>query len=171
MNNRWTALACLTLIFASVAALSAPAAAQVKVLMSNGFRAAYDDILPDFEKQTGISVSTSEGPSQGDQPNTIGAQLRRGVSADMVIMSKAGLIELVKDGRIAKGTETDLAQVPTGVAVRAGSPKPDISTVEAFRQTLLQANSITFRSSTIIYMKDRLLPQLGITDNVMAKFS
>jgi molybdate transport system substrate-binding protein len=101
MNSRWIAPTGLTLIFALVAASSAPASAQVKVLMSNGFRAAYDDILPDFEKQTGISVSTSEGPSQGDQPNTIGAQLRRGVSADMVIMSKAGLIELVKDGRIA----------------------------------------------------------------------
>jgi molybdate transport system substrate-binding protein len=171
MNSRWIAPTGLTLIFALVAASSAPASAQVKVLMSNGFRAAYDDILLDFEKQTSISVSTSEGPSQGDQPNTIGAQLRRGVSADMVIMSKAGLIELAKEGRIEKGTETDLAQVPTGVAVRAGSPKPDISTVEAFRQTLLRAKSITFRSSTISFMRDKLLPQLGIADNVMAKFS
>src|SRR5579872_329927 len=105
------------LAVAMAATLPLPAVAQVKVLMSNGFRAAYEDILPDFEKRTGISVTTSEGASQGDGPNTIGAQLRRGVSADMVIMSKAGLIQLAKDGRIANGTETELAQVPTGVAV------------------------------------------------------
>ena len=55
--------------------------------------------------------------------------------------------------------------------MRAGSPKPDISTVETFRQTLLRAKSITFRSSTISFMRDKLLPQLGIADNVMAKFS
>jgi molybdate transport system substrate-binding protein len=47
--------------------------------MSGGFRAAYLDILPDFEKRTGVSVATSTGASQGDGPNTIGAQLRRGV--------------------------------------------------------------------------------------------
>ena len=152
-------------------ALPAPAFAQVKVLMSNGFRAAYQDILPDFEKKSGVSVTTSAGPSQGDGPNTIGAQLRRGVAADVVILSKAGLIDLMKDGKIAAGTETDLAQSPLGVGVRAGSPKPDISTVEAFTQTLIKAKSITFQSTTVIYLRDKLLPQLGITDTVMAKHS
>jgi molybdate transport system substrate-binding protein len=167
MNNRW--IASVSLILAVAMGLPAPAFAQVKVLMSNGFKAAYLDILPDFEKRTGISVTTSGGPSQGDGPNTIGAQLRRGVSADVVIMSKAGLTDLIKDGKIAAGTDVDLAQASLGVAVRTGSPKPDISTIEAFKQTILQAKSVTFQSSTVIYLRDTLLPQLGITDNVMAK--
>ena len=169
MNNRWIMPVSLMLAALMAAALPAPAVAQVKVLMSNGFRAAYQDILPDFEKKTGVSVTTSEGPSQGDGPSTIGAQLRRGVSADVVILSKAGLVDLVKDGKIAAGTETDLAQSPLGIGVQTGNPKPDISTVEAFRQTLLKAKSIDFRSTTIIYLRDKLLPQLGITDTVMAK--
>lgn len=160
----------LAVIVVAAAAIS-PASAQVKVLMSGGFHAAYQDILPDFEKQTGISVTTSTGSSQGDGPNTIGAQIRRGVVADVVIMSKGGLTDLLKDGRIVAGTEVDLAQSPLGVAVRAGSPKPDIGTVEAFRQAVLQAKSVTFQSSTVLYLRDKLLPQLGITDTVMAKHS
>lgn len=167
MNNRWIVL--LSVLMAVVVALPAPAFAQVKVLMSGGFRAAYDDILPGFEKQTGVSVTTSTGASQGDGPGTISAQLGRGVPADVVILNKAGLTDLVKDGKVAAGTEVDLAQSPLAVAVRTGSPKPDISTVEAFKQTLLHAKSITFQSTTVIYLRDKLLPQLGITDNVMAK--
>jgi molybdate transport system substrate-binding protein len=169
MNKRWIAL--VGLILAAGMGLSAPASAQVKVLMSNGFKAAYTDVLPDFEKRTGISVTTSAGPSQGDGPTTIGAQLRRGVAADVVILSKNGLTDLIKDGEIAAGTDVDLAQAPLGLAVRSGAPKPDISTVEAFRQTILRAKSITFQSSTVIYLRDTLLPQLGIADNVMAKHS
>ena len=167
MNNRWIARIGLALAVALIS--PAPAFAQVKVLMSAGFKAAYDDILPGFEKKTGVFVTTSLGASQGDGPDTIGAKLRRGVQADVVIMSKAGLTDLIKDGKIAAGTEVDLARSPLGVAVRTGSPKPDISTVEAFKQTLLRAKSVTFQSVTVIYLRDKLLPQLGITDNVMAK--
>src|SRR5580698_9253674 len=121
MNKRWMAF--VGVVLAAGMGLSAPALAQVKVLMSNGFKAAYTDILPDFEKRTGISVTTTAGPSQGDTPNTIGAQLRRGVAADVVILSKAGLTDLIKDGKIAVGTDVDLAQAPLGLAVRAGAPK------------------------------------------------
>jgi molybdate transport system substrate-binding protein len=169
MNNLWFVPISVILSVALVVTSPAPAFAQVKVLMSNGFKAAYLDLLPDFEKRTGVSVTTSNGPSQGDSPDAIGAQLRRGVQADVVIMSKAGLTDLIANGKIAAGTEVDLAQSPLGVAVRAGSPKPDIGTVEAFKQALLRAKSITFQSVTVIYLRDKLLPRLGITDDVMTK--
>ena len=69
------------LIFAITMVLALPAAslAQVKVLMSGGFSAAYQELLPQFEKTTGITVTTATGASQGDGPNTIRAQLRRDV--------------------------------------------------------------------------------------------
>lgn len=72
------------LIFA-IAVLAWPAAsfAQLNVIMSGGFTAAYQEILPEFEKTTGITVTTARGPSQGNAPNTIGAQLRRGAPADV----------------------------------------------------------------------------------------
>ena len=132
------------LIFAITMFFALPTAlhAQVKVLMSGGFSAAYQELLPEFQNTTGIAVSTARGASQGDGPNTIGAQLGRGVPADVVIMSRGGLTELMAEGRIAVGSDVDLARVPLGVCVRAGTPRPDISTIDAFRQTLLRAKSI-----------------------------
>jgi Bacterial extracellular solute-binding protein len=70
---------------------------------SGGFSAAYQELLPQFQNTTGITVTTARGASQGDGPNTIGAQLRRGVPADVVIMSRGGLAELMAEGRIAIG--------------------------------------------------------------------
>src|SRR5208282_3769500 len=137
--------------------LSGRALAQVNVIMSGGFATAYQSALPEFERTTGIAVTTRSGASQGSGPETIGAQLHRGVPADMVIMSREGLNDLIAEGRIAAGTDVDLAQTPLGVAVRAGAPKPDISTVDAFRQSLLRAQSITFPDSTTgIYMMTTL---------------
>ena len=112
------------------------------------FAAAYQEILPEFEKSNGVTVTTTRGQSQGNGPNAIGAQLRRGVPADVVIMSKEGLSQLITDGKIVAGTDVDLAQTPLGVSVRAGAPKPDIGTVDAFKRLLLHAQSITFPDST-----------------------
>lgn len=155
-------------------AIIAPAVsfAQLNVITSGGFAAPLRAILPDFQKGTGIPVNTTRGQSQGGGPNAIGAQLRRGVPADVVIMSREGLNELIAESRIVAGTDVDLAQTPLGVSVRVGAPKPNIKTVEAFRQTLLQAKSITFPSSTTgIYMLTKLFPQLGIADKLAGKIT
>ncbi|HUI79268.1 MAG TPA: substrate-binding domain-containing protein [Bryobacteraceae bacterium] len=157
------------LVLAITAALAAPsgAFAQLHVIISGGFSAAYQQMLPEFEKSTGVAVTTARGASQGTGPNTIGAQLRRGAPADVVIMSKEGLDDLIGEGKIVSGTEVDLAQTPLGLSVRAGAPKPDISTVEAFKQALLRAKSITFPASTTgIYMMTKLFPQLGIAGDL-----
>jgi molybdate transport system substrate-binding protein len=140
------------------------ALAQVKVIMSGGFTPPYRAVLPVFERTTGISVATGSGASQGTGPETIGAQLRSGAPADVVIMSKEGLHDLIAEGRIAAGTEVDLAQSLLGVAVRAGSPKPDISTADAFKRTLLNAKSIVLPGSTGgIYLMNDLFPRLGVS--------
>jgi molybdate transport system substrate-binding protein len=145
-----------SVIFAIALVFALPAAlpAQVAVLMSGGFSAAYQELLPQFEKSTGITVTTERGASQGDGPTTIGAQLRRGLPADVVIMSREGLAELLAEGRIVIGSDVDLATVPLGVGVRAGTPRPDISTVNAFKQTLLQAKSIGVQSTSAILPED-----------------
>src|SRR5690242_17251728 len=113
------------------------ASAEVKVLISGGFSGPYERLLPEFERTTGIAVATGSGSSQGSGPQTVAAQLARGVPADVVILSREGLTELIAANRIAPGTDVDLAQTPIGVAVRAGAPKPDVSTVDAFRRVLL----------------------------------
>jgi molybdate transport system substrate-binding protein len=148
----------------------AAASAQLNVLMSGGFSGAYEQLLPEFERASGIKVTTGSGASQGAGPQTIVAQLARGVSADMVILSREGLAELIAAKKIAPGTDVDLACVPLGVAVRAGTPKPDVSTVEAFKQMLLKAKTVAVPGSTSgIWMMNDLFPRLGIAGKINVK--
>ena len=141
--------------------------------MSGGFSAAYEQLLPEFERTSGIKVTTGSGASQGTGPQTIGGQLSSGATADVVILSREGLEELVAAKRIATGTDVNLARVGLGVAVRAGTPKPDVSTVEAFKQALLKAKTVGYidpasGGSSGIYVAD-LLVKLGIADQIKPK--
>ena len=166
--RRWRAahvLAAFVLLMAPLAA-----SAQLKVMISGGFSGPYEQLIPEFERTTGIQVSTGSGSSQGNGPQTIKAQLARGVPADVVILSREGLAELIAEHRIAPGTDADLAETPLGVAVRKGAPKPEVRTVDEFRQLVLQAQAVAVPSSTsgIFLMKD-VLPRLGIADRVKVK--
>jgi molybdate transport system substrate-binding protein len=167
----WMRIRC-RIVVAITLVLAFPAAslAQIRVLMSGGFSAAYHELLPQFENTTGITVTTATGASQGDGPNTIRAQLRRGVPANMVIMSREGLAELLAEDRIVIGSDVDLGRVPLGVGVRAGTSRPNIGTVDAFKQTLLRAKSIGIQSSSAIYLR-KVFPQLGIASALEAKLS
>src|ERR1043165_6632662 len=162
----------MTAVFVVLAAVAFPATsfAQVKVILSGGFTAAYKEVLPEFEKTSGIKVTTTNGASQGNGPNTIGAQLRRGETADVVIMNRAGLNDLTAEGKIAAGTQVDLARTLIAVAVRSGAPKPDISTIDALKQTLLRAKSVSVDASTSgIYMTTKAFPRLGIAKEMEGK--
>jgi molybdate transport system substrate-binding protein len=167
MNGFSTAL-----LFVIATLLMSPlsATAQLKVIISGGFSGPYERVLPEFERTTGIKVTTGSGSSQGTGPQTMAAQLASGAAYDVVILSREGLEDLMKAGRIARATDVDLARTPIGVAVRAGTPKPDVSTVEAFKQVLLNARAVAVPSSTsgIFLIKD-VFPRLGIADKVNVK--
>lgn len=141
--------------------------AHLNVLISGGFGGAYDRLVPDFERASGITVTTGSGASQGSGPHTIAAQLARGVAADVVILSREGLTELIGAKLIAAGTDVDLAKVPIGVAVREGTPRPDVSTVAAFKDVLLKAKTIALPGSTSgIWLKTELFARLGLADKL-----
>jgi molybdate transport system substrate-binding protein len=155
-----------------MARLATMSIGTVNVLISGGFTGAYQQLLPEFERASGIKVTTRSGASQGAGPHTIAAQLARGVLADVVILSREGLGELMAADKIVAGTDVDLARVPLGVAVPAGSPKPDVTTVEAFKQLLLKAKTVVVPGSTSgIWLRTDLFPRLGIAEkiNVQAK--
>jgi molybdate transport system substrate-binding protein len=163
--NTFSYVTFATLLFCPITA-----SAQLNVLISGGFSGAYEQLLPEFERTRGIKVKTGSGASQGAGPQTIAAQLARGVPANVVILSREGLNELIAANRIATGTDVDLARVPLGVAVRAGTPKPDVSTVEAFKQVLLKAKTIAIPGSTSgIWLATDLFPRLGIADKINVK--
>jgi molybdate transport system substrate-binding protein len=121
--------------------------AHLHVLISGGFSFAYEQLLPEFKRTSGIEVATGSGASQGTGPQTIAAQLARGIAADVVILSREGLTELIAAHRVLPGTDVDLAEVGLGVAVRTGAPKPDVSTVDAFKQLMLQVRTIAMPGS------------------------
>src|SRR6516225_8365685 len=154
-------------IFVTLPFWPVAASAQLNVLISGGFSGAYEQLLPEFERTSGIKVTTGSGASQGTGPQTIAAQLARGVPADVVILSREGLSELIAAKRIVAGTDVDLARVPLGVAVRAGTPKPDVSTVEAFKQVVLKAKTVAIPGSTSgIWLTADLFPRLGIAERI-----
>src|SRR5450631_2253582 len=155
-----------------VALLMGPlaASAQLKGMTSGGFSGPYEKLLPEFERTTGIKVTTSSGSSQGTGPQTIGAQLARGVPVDVVILSREGLAEQIAAHRIVVGSDVDLARTPIGVAVRSGAAKPDVSTVEAFRKFVLNSKTVAVPASTSgIFLTKELFPRLGIADKVNVK--
>jgi molybdate transport system substrate-binding protein len=163
--NAFSVVIIASLLFWPVAAL-----AQLNVLISGGFSGAYEQLLPEFERTSGIKVTTRSGASQGAGPQTIAAQLARGMPANVVILSREGLNELIAAKRIVAGTDVDLARIPLGVAVRAGTPKPDVSTVEAFKKVLLEAKTVAIPGSTSgIWLTANLFPRLGIAEKINVK--
>jgi molybdate transport system substrate-binding protein len=154
----------------SFAASPGDAMEKLTVMISGGFSLAYHKVLPEFERSTGTSVTTLSGASQGTGPKTIKSQLEQGADVDVVILSKEGLGELIAAGRIAKGSEAALASVPLGAAVRQGAPKPDIRSVDAFKQALLDARLVALPGSTSgIFMKNVVFPRLAIADKVSSR--
>ena len=146
--------------------------AQLEVLISGGFQGPYSQMLPFFEKMTGITVITKSGASQGSGPKTIKAQLATGVTADVVILSREGLAELIAENKIVPNSDVDLAQAPLGLAVPTGNAKPDISSTKAFADALVKAKKIVVPGSTSgIYLSKELFPKLGISEQISVQIT
>ena len=153
------------LLFAGVAH-----AAEIKVMISGGFTGAYNTLVPQFERATGHKIVTISGPSMGETPQAIPNRLARGEDADVVIMVGYALDDLIKHGKAAAGSRVDLAWSRIAMAVKAGAPKPDISTVEAFKRVLLAAKSIAYSDSASgVYIQNEMFKKLGIADRVAGK--
>jgi len=143
---------------------------ELNVMISGGFSLAYREVLPAFEQTTGISVATASAASQGTGPNTMKTRLEGGAPADVVILSREGLSELTAAGRIAGGTDVDLASVPIGAAVRLGQPKPEIATVDALKRSLLNVRTVAVPGSTSgIFLMDDVFPRLRLADKLSVK--
>ena len=145
-------------------------AADVTVMISGGFMSSLKDIAPGFEKATGDHVLVVPGPSMGTTPNAIPVRLARGEPDDVLIMVGYALDALLKDGRAQPGSKVDIALSPIGMAVRAGTPVPDISTVDKLRAVLLGAESIAYSDSASgVYIQNEMFRKLGIEDQVRGK--
>jgi molybdate transport system substrate-binding protein len=142
---------------------------DIRVMTSGAFTAAYLELIPRLElliKKKVVTAATSIGTGENSIPN----RLRRHEAVDVVIVADGVLLGFIKDGLIVAGSYTPVARSAIGVAVRAGAPKPDISTVEGLKRTLLQAQSIAYSASVSgDYVSTELFQRLGIADQVLSK--
>src|SRR5258705_8865905 len=158
---------------AGVAALlmvGAASAADVHVMISAGFYGVYSELGPAFERASGHHLVTTRGPSMGDSPESIPTRLARGEAADVVILDGGAADALAKRGLLRTDSKIELARSLIGMVVPAGAAKPDISSVEAFRSTLLAAKSIAYSDSgSGTYLSTTLFPRLGVADQIAGK--
>jgi len=148
----------------------AASAQQIKVMTSGAFTAAYRQIVPQFEHKTHYKVTTSYGASMGGAPDSIPVRIAQGEPVDVVILARPALDQLVKEGKVRPDSCVNLVRSKIGVAVRAGAPKPDISSVDALKKTLLAAKSIAYSDSASgVYISTELFPRLGIAGQLLPK--
>src|ERR1700693_1496645 len=145
-------------------------AAEVRVMISGGLTAAYNALVPEFERQTGNKVLTAYGPSMGTTVNAIPVRLERGEPADVLIMVGYALGDLVKQGKVIADSRVDLTKSLIGIAVKSGAPKPDISSADAVKRALLAARSIAYSDSASgVYVSTEMFQRLGIADAMKDK--
>ena len=171
MNNVWLRIRTVAVFGVCLLLFAGAAYGQdVKVMISGGLTAAYLQVVPEFERAAGHKVVTAFGASMGNAPDSIPVRLQRGEPVDVVILAGEALDDLVVQGKVLAGSRVDLARSSIGMVVRAGAPKPDISSVEALKRTLLQAQSIAYSASASgFYLSTELFPRLGIADRIKAK--
>jgi molybdate transport system substrate-binding protein len=142
---------------------------ELRVMTSGAFTAAYLALIHQLERLTGKTIVTA-ATSIGTGESSIPRRLQRGEAVDVVIVADGVLLGFIKEGLIVAQSHTPLARSAIGIAVRAGAPKPDISTVEALKRTLLDAKSIAYSASVSgDYVSTELVERLGIADQVRKK--
>jgi molybdate transport system substrate-binding protein len=142
---------------------------EFRVMTSGAFTAAYLALIPQLERLTKrkfVTVTTSIGTGEMSLPN----RLKRGEVADIVIVAEPAFRQFVADGLVLSEGHAFVARSVIAMAVRAGAPKPDISSADALRKTLLQAKSIGYSASESgKYFTGQLVQRLGIADQVLGK--
>jgi molybdate transport system substrate-binding protein len=162
-NKALTAVAAGLAIIAAFATAGAVQAEDIKVLSTIGVKPALPDLIAEFERTTGHKVSIVWGNAA-----TLKSRHLEGEQADVAVLTAAAIDDLVKAGKVTG--RVDLARSGMGFAVKAGAPKPDISSPEALKRTLLAAKSVGYSSqgASGIYFVT-VIERLGIAAEVKAK--
>jgi molybdate transport system substrate-binding protein len=150
-------------------ALSGPgAAAELKVLTAGAFKQVVLALVPDFEQRTGHKVTVDNDTAGG-----LAKRIEGGEAFDVAVITPRAIDDLIAKGKVMPGSRIALATVGIGVVVKEGAARPDISTVDAFKATLLAAKTVAYidpasGGSSGIYL-DKLFERLGIADQIRAK--
>jgi len=154
-----------TIAFIAASILGAAQPSPIHVLVSNGVRAVVEDLQPQCEKAIGHPLSIEYSAA---------ALLKQKVDAgepfDVALLTTEVTDELIKEGKVAADSRADLGRVGVGVGIRAGAPKPDISTPDALKRTLLNAKSITYaKDGAARVLIEQIYDRLGIANEIKPK--
>jgi len=141
-------------------------AAEVTFFCSNALKAVMEELAPRFEKVSEHKLAITYGST-----NPLKARIVKGDAFDLTILGEAAVDDLVKQGKLVAATRVVVARSALGLAIRKGAAKPDISTTEAFKRTLLNAKSIAYLPDglTGTYLKV-LFQRLGITESMQLRY-
>ena len=155
-----------TIAFGGMLLLSNPtSAAELKVLSGNGSRPAVIELTAQFEKATGHKVNVEFFVNP-----TVKKKVEDGEAFDVTVLNPPVLDELIKQGKVVADTRAVIGRIGLGVAIKAGSPRPDVSTVEGFKRALLSAKSVAYPGdgASGIYFVG-LVERLGIANEMKSK--
>jgi len=143
-------------------------AADLKVFSTIGVQAALEELTPKFEKESGHKLAITWATAA-----VLVKRVQSGETADVLVLTRQGLDTMVKEGKATEGANATFASSGIAVVVKAGAPKPDISTPEAFKQTLLKAKAISYSNpehggASGVYLA-KLLEKMGIAAEMKAK--
>jgi molybdate transport system substrate-binding protein len=157
----------LLFVAGGLAILAVPSvrAADIKVLASNGVKAALEELAPAFERETGNKLVLSFGLAAA-----LKRQIESGEAFDVAILTSAGIEDLAKQGKVDGGSRAAIARSGVGIGIRQGGPRPDIATPDAFKRTMLSAKSISWakEGQSGIYFAG-LLERIGIAGQMKPK--
>ena len=170
-RRAWLVGAVALLVGCAAAPVEQGAAPQeVRVVSSGGFTAAYRILAPLYEQASGVKIVSHFGASLGNAPDAIPGRLARGEKFDIIILADSALDGFIAQGQAVPGSRVDLGRSLIGASVKKGTPKPDISTVAALRQTLLNARSVAYSASASgTYLSTELFQRLGVADAMKDK--
>ena len=137
---------------------------NLKILSGGAMRPLLAEAIPLFEEERGVKVDLRFALT-----SVLAKDIEGGAAFDIALMPRPELDDLAKLGKIAAGTQTDIARSAVGLAVRAGAPKPDIGTVAALKRTLLAASSLGYSDGPSGAYVTELLVRLGIADEMRPK--
>jgi molybdate transport system substrate-binding protein len=160
-----TGIRLIIAVFVFVLAATTARAEEIRVLSSVGIKTVIDVLGPQFERTTKHKVMTTF-----DLAGVLKTRIEGGEPFDVAILTPAMIDELISKGKIAPATRVEVARTGLGLMIRAGAPKPDVSTSEAFRKTLLSAKSITYvttGASGVAFLAT--VEKMGIADAIKAK--
>src|SRR5215207_4981127 len=151
-------------VAAGMIGTTAAQAAEIKLIASNAMKEIVLNLIPGFESSSGHKVTALWGGTEA-----ITKRIGSGEIVDVVLIAGPNVEKLIAEGKVVPGSRSDVAKSGVGVAVRAGLPKPDISSGDAVKKAVLAANSVVYSSGPSGFYIADLLKKMGVADQIKDK--